>query len=197
MSNNYTISSEGVSYIQGWEKCSLSAYYDNIGYSIGYGHFLGKQDENNNPPLDNISQATADALFLGDILPLEKIINKSGLTLTQNQFDSLVDLGYNAGNVPLKQAILYLQRGDSNSFTSYVSGVHIHDHEGNIIANNQQRRNDLLSVFNFNDANDPDYYALTKNYLGQPKQVYSGINPGYFAVAVILAYILTKIIDKK
>lgn len=39
------MSKAGLSLLKSFEGCSLSAYYDVKGYSIGYGHFGAKKGE--------------------------------------------------------------------------------------------------------------------------------------------------------
>ncbi len=72
----------------------LSPYPDPIGIpTIGYGHRI-KPGEN----FTKISQTEADALLKKDIPIYEKMVKKSiKVPLTQEQFNSLVDLAYNTG----------------------------------------------------------------------------------------------------
>lgn len=85
-------SSEGIALIKRLEGCSLKAYPDATGYSIGYGHYGVSAGL-------VISQEEADMLLEGDLARFEAAVNRlANITpLSQNQFDALVCLSYNIG----------------------------------------------------------------------------------------------------
>ncbi|MET3979979.1 GH24 family phage-related lysozyme (muramidase) [Mucilaginibacter sp. UYP25] len=97
--------------IRGTEAFSPKAYKDSKNpttgkqlYSIGYGH----QIQNNEQSLlsATISVAKAEQLFASDLAPLENAINsKCRVKPNQNQFDALVDFGYNCGEGALNKVI--------------------------------------------------------------------------------------------
>ena len=86
------MSKAGLSLLKSFEGCSLSAYYDVKGYSIGYGHFGAKKGE-------TITQKEANALLKQDVAIYENAVNKYGeiYDFSQNEFDALVDFSYNLG----------------------------------------------------------------------------------------------------
>lgn len=96
------LSTDGRALIQSFEGLMLKAYPDADGYSIGYGHFLGKD-----PSLASaaITRAEADALFDQDVAKFEAAVsvttNGAPSTL-QHEFDAMVSLAYNIGTGNLK-----------------------------------------------------------------------------------------------
>lgn len=104
--NAYTISNKGKKQIMLREFCSLTAYKDNTGYSIGYGHRL-KKGEN----YKKISKAKAEQLFKEDIRSVEVSINRILKNIkfkpTQNFIDGLADLVYNCGEAGVKKSEFY------------------------------------------------------------------------------------------
>jgi GH24 family phage-related lysozyme (muramidase) len=94
----YSISNNGKKFIKDQEKCSLTAYWDSNGYSIGWGHH-GKDVKKNM----KISKAQAEKYFNKDIKKFEEAANRIIKTLpykykfSQNFFDGLCSLVYNTG----------------------------------------------------------------------------------------------------
>lgn len=94
----YSISNKGLEYIKKYEKCSLTAYWDSNGYSIGYGHH-GKDVKRGM----KISKSQADKYFREDIKWVNEAINRLLNSLpvkhkfSQNFIDGLGDLIYNCG----------------------------------------------------------------------------------------------------
>lgn len=83
-------SDSGIALLKQLEACSLKAYPDASGYSIGYGHF-GVQ------PGTVITQDEADMLLQADLEWAEKTVDRYCAGLSQQQFDALVSLCYNIG----------------------------------------------------------------------------------------------------
>lgn len=88
------LSDNGRVFLQGLEGLSLKAYRDADGYSIGYGHFLGKD-----PSLASrvIDRAEADRLFASDVARFENIVSLGAVSPLQHEFDAMVSLTYNIG----------------------------------------------------------------------------------------------------
>ncbi|MFY3986081.1 lysozyme [Achromobacter xylosoxidans] len=89
-------SEAGVSLIEHFESCRLTAYWDPYGkcWTIGWGHtgpdvYKGQV----------ITQAVADALLAQDLIERENQIKKffASVSLTRGQFDALVSFLYNVG----------------------------------------------------------------------------------------------------
>lgn len=88
------IDQNGLRLLTNIEKCSLTAYPDAGGYSIGYGHhgadvYAGMK----------ISAAQAKEYLRQDLQEAESCINRNfaGISLTQNEFNAMVSMAYNRG----------------------------------------------------------------------------------------------------
>ncbi len=99
--------------IKGFEGLRLKAYKCPAGMlTIGYGHTKGVKEG------QAISIAQAEVLLKGDVLICEKQINGLGLSLTQGQFDTLVDFDFNIGYEKLANStLLKLIRGKADTET--------------------------------------------------------------------------------
>lgn len=106
--NAYKISERGKQFIKDHEKCSLVAYWDSNGYSIGYGHHTKAIKKNM-----KITQAQANKYFNEDIKQVEAAANRIINSLphkykfTQGFFDGLCSLIYNCGEYGVKQSEFY------------------------------------------------------------------------------------------
>lgn len=92
--SNAVIPSEWLySFIKRKETCSLRAYPDGNGYSIGYGHHAASIKRG-----DVITQAQADEWLHQDVATAATAV-AHGVTskLTQPQYDALVSFVYNVG----------------------------------------------------------------------------------------------------
>jgi lysozyme len=84
-------SSNLVALVKKYENCSLTAYPDADGFSIGYGHYGATEGE-------QITQDIADSLLEIDLTFAASTVNKYVTrVLTQGQFDALCDFVYNLG----------------------------------------------------------------------------------------------------
>lgn len=88
------LSPTGITFLQGLEGLSLKAYRDADGYSIGYGHFLGKDASLASKVID---RTEADRLFREDIGKFERGVSAVTPFATPAQFDAMVTLAYNIG----------------------------------------------------------------------------------------------------
>lgn len=102
-----TGSLNGYRLIKRFEGCKLFAYQCSAGiWTIGYGHTVGVKKG------DKITMEQADKFFETDIKLFEMALNKaiSGLSpITQNQYDALLSLAYNAGIGATSEIIEYLR----------------------------------------------------------------------------------------
>ena len=104
----YTISHSGKQFIKNQEKCVLTAYWDSDGYSIGWGHH-GKDVKKGM----KISRIQANIYFNKDIKEVDKAANRIIKSLpykynfSQNFFDGLCSLVYNAGEGGVKKSDFY------------------------------------------------------------------------------------------
>jgi lysozyme len=75
-----------------FESCKLKAYRDSGGkITIGIGHTKGVKMG------QTITIEQAKSLCKSDLAEMERYVNNLHLTLTQSQFESLVDFTYNSG----------------------------------------------------------------------------------------------------
>lgn len=87
------VSPDGRAFIEQQEGCSLTAYYDINGYSIGYGHHSPGVVEHM-----TITREQADAFLAADLTWVEAAVNHLvTVTISQNAFDALADFVYNEG----------------------------------------------------------------------------------------------------
>ena len=104
----YTISNSGKQFIKNQESCSLTAYWDSDGYSVGWGHH-GKDVKKGM----HISKAQAHKYFNEDIKLIEAAANRIIKSLpykykfSQNFFDGLCSLVYNAGEGGVMKSEFY------------------------------------------------------------------------------------------
>ena len=95
-------SEECLNAIKGFETLELKAYKCPAGIlTIGYGHTRGVKKG------QVITEIQAEVLLKGDILNVENSLNSMSITLTQGQFDALVDFCFNLGMVMFIGSTLY------------------------------------------------------------------------------------------
>ncbi|MBP3240045.1 MAG: glycoside hydrolase family protein [Oribacterium sp.] len=87
-------SQSGIDLIKEFEGCSLKAYWDYKGYSIGYGHLGATAGQ-------TITKEQAEALLISDLPSYEKKVEKydSIYHWKQYEFDALVSYCYNIGSI--------------------------------------------------------------------------------------------------
>lgn len=94
---DYVSSDKCLNFIKEYEKCSLTAYWDSNGYSIGYGH------HSNVKANDVITVQKANALLAEDVKEAEKyvnyLLNKLPYTYKFDQkfIDGFTSFVYNVG----------------------------------------------------------------------------------------------------
>jgi len=92
--NNLTYSGNGLSLTESFEGLVLTAYQDQVGvWTVGYGH----TGSDVTPGL-TITQEQAQDLLAQDVSGAVACVNNAvTVSLTQNQFDALVDFVFNLG----------------------------------------------------------------------------------------------------
>lgn len=100
------ISEAGLEHIKHFEGLRLKAYLDPVGiWTIGYGH-TGKDVYEGL----EITKQQAHDLLVEDVKEAEQDVNLlAKVTLTQGQYDALVDFAYNLGGGSLKSSTLLRQ----------------------------------------------------------------------------------------
>ena len=110
------MSDGGLAFIKSFEGFSSHVYWDS-GYAfIGYGTMCKSTDYPN-----GITEAKAEALMREALKPKEEAVNsfltKYGVSLTQNQYDAVLSLTYNLGDMWMDsdyRLYTYLKNGISN-----------------------------------------------------------------------------------
>ena len=98
-------SQKGIDLIKSFERCRLKAYKpvpSERYWTIGYGHCGADVKQGM-----TITQSTADSLFVGDLKPVERVLNGMCISFTQNQFDALTSWIYNLGIGAFKSSTMY------------------------------------------------------------------------------------------
>jgi len=95
------LSENGVWFIKTNEGFKPKVYNDNGKPAIGYGHDL--QEGESFP--DGITEPQAETVLLKDAALLYPVIARFLPQATQNQFDALVDFGYNLGIEDLEKLL--------------------------------------------------------------------------------------------
>ncbi len=117
------ISPNGISVLKHFENCSLSAYPDPASggapWTIGWGH-----TGNEVVPGLVWTQAVADSQLLADLASREMAVSCSVTrSVTQGQFDALVDFVYNvgAGNFESSTLLKLVNAGDADGAIAQFS----------------------------------------------------------------------------
>jgi lysozyme len=110
--NNLSYSSTGLALTEQFEGLRLTAYQDSVGvWTIGYGH----TGSDVRPGL-TITQEQASALLQQDVAGAVAAVNRLvTVTLTQNQFDALVDFTFNEGQGNLASSTLLRELNAGNT----------------------------------------------------------------------------------
>lgn len=93
------------------ESCSLKAYPDSAGWSIGYGHHGADVYEGM-----KITSSQAKEYLKVDVAQAESCIDRNfkGITLNQNEFNALVSMAYNRGCGGLVSSDVYKKIKEGN-----------------------------------------------------------------------------------
>ena len=143
------------------EGFRATAYWDYAQYSIGYGSACTKDEYPN-----GITEAQADIL-LREMLQkfetsLDKFLQDSNLTLTDNQYDALISLTYNIGAGWMKDTRLskLLQSGNyTNNEIASAIGIWCHVKENGVTSIHDglvSRRIAEINVFLYGDYSGSD-----------------------------------------
>lgn len=124
-----TMSPEAVALLKAIETLRLAPYDDQTGKeigawvqgaTIGYGHLIAKDEWDTSK--DGITAQQADALFLADAAPFERLVGETITAgLQQYQFDALVILAFNIGPSAFRNSSVAKLVNDPHAVTSYAS----------------------------------------------------------------------------
>ena len=143
------------------EGFRATAYWDYAQYSIGYGSACTKDEYPN-----GITEAQADILLRKMLqkfeTSLDKFLQDSNLTLTDNQYDALISLTYNIGAGWMKDTRLskLLQSGNyTNNEIASAIGIWCHVKENGVTSIHNglvSRRIAEINVFLYGDYSGSD-----------------------------------------
>jgi lysozyme len=141
--NNLNYSKNGLALTELFEGDILTAYQDQRGiWTIGYGHTAGVH------PGQTITQEQAVALLFEDLRTAVNCVNQFvTVTLTQSQFDALVDFAFNVGVTNFRHSTL-LRDINEGRFPDAIAQFRLWDHCGGVVnAGLLRRRNAEAAEF--------------------------------------------------
>lgn len=141
-------SKQGLELTESFESCRLTAYQDVKGiWTIGYGH-TGPE------VVEGLvwTQGQADSQLVVDLQRAETMVNDSvTITLTQGEYDALVDFAFNCGTNAEKGSTL-LKLVKEGNFVDAAKQFELWDHaSGQVVAGLLRRR--LAEKAEFTDGN--------------------------------------------
>lgn len=124
------------------EGCVLRVYLDQYGYPTGgIGHLLSNSEQSMYPVGTKLSAALVEAWFAEDIGRVDKVIDRLGVALNENQYAALESLLFNAGvgmlwgNAPrapkLRRALLAQDWPEAAS--EFLDICHATDQQGHVV----------------------------------------------------------------
>ena len=147
--NNLTYSTKGLSLTEQFEGCRLTAYQDQVGvWTIGYGHTGPDVTAGMTITID-----AAQALLGKDVSSAADCVNNLvEVTLTQEEFDALVDFVFNLGAGAFRGSTM-LRDLNAGDFTSAAAQFDMWDHAGGaVVAGLLRRRQAEAELFEGGDA---------------------------------------------
>ena len=147
--NNLTYSTKGLSLTEQFEGCRLTAYQDQVGiWTIGYGHTRPDVTAGMTITID-----AAQALLAKDVSSAADCVNNLvEVTLTQEEFDALVDFVFNLGAGAFRGSTM-LRDLNAGDFTSAAAQFDMWDHAGGaVVAGLLRRRQAEAELFEGGDA---------------------------------------------
>ena len=163
--SDMTTGDAGIALIKSHESFSSAMYTDGHYWYVGYGSQVSK-----NAYPDGVSEEEADALLRAHLATIESSLNsfldRNSLSLTQGQFDALVDFTYtyNTSWLTGSSALLRMVKGEtelSRRETARAFGVWSHS-GGVVLAGLAQRRMEEAALYLDGDISRADEFC----YLG-------------------------------
>jgi len=140
--NDFKYSDAGMALTKSFEGLRLTAYQDVAGiWTIGYGHvgpaiLVGM----------TISEADAEALLRADLADAVACVNRAvRVTITQNQFDAMVDFCFNTGRGRFLQSTL-LRKVNLKDFAGAAVQFGLWVHAGGEVVSGLVRRRKAEAV---------------------------------------------------
>ena len=140
--NDFKYSDAGMALTKSFEGLRLTAYQDVAGiWTIGYGHV--------GPAIlagMTIGEADAEALLRADLAEAVTCVNRAvRVTITQNQFDAMVDFCFNAGRGNFLQSTL-LRKVNLKDFAGAAVQFGLWVHAGGEVVSGLVRRRKAEAV---------------------------------------------------
>jgi GH24 family phage-related lysozyme (muramidase) len=121
----------GLNFIKSNEGFRSLMYADVAGKStIGYGHLVLPGESF---PVLGITESYAEGLLSQDVQHVEIYLNAAAPTLNQNQFDALIDFGFNLGTGALHFLL-------GHGLTQIPTQILLWDHAGGVVVEGLLRR---------------------------------------------------------
>jgi lysozyme len=132
-----TINDAGLTLIEDFEGCELTAYEDSGGvWTVGYGH-----TGTNVMPGETITHAEADALLQQDVAATEiEVAHLVEIVLTPNEFAALVSFQFNTGALGTSPGLALLNENRPQEAWDDHLCLYIHDANGNALEGLVRRR---------------------------------------------------------
>ena len=139
-----TTSDKGLKIIKEFEGYRDTAYQCDAGvWTIGYGHTNGVKEG------DTCTKEQAEAWLAADVQTVEAAINALAISLSQNQFDALVSLGFNIGANALLNSTL-IKKAKTNPDDATIADEFLRWNKvGNTVINGLTRRRQAESDLYF------------------------------------------------
>jgi lysozyme len=141
-------SKRGEQLTEGFESCSLVAYYDLKGVlTIGWGHTGSVY------PGQTITREQADELLCCDVATAVNAVNKFvTIPLTQNEFDALVDFVFNIGVTAFVSSHCLAYLNSSHFDLAEVEFLKWDHASGKVVSGLLRRRTAERNLFEEHDA---------------------------------------------
>ena len=132
----FVYSNKGLALTKSFEGLRLEAYQDSVGvWTVGYGHTGPGVAEGM-----TVTDAEAEALLLADLADAVRCVNrKVTATISQGQFDAMVDFCFNAGSGNFLQSTL-LRKVNSGDFAGAAAQFGLWVHAGGEVVPGLVRR---------------------------------------------------------
>ena len=131
------INAAGLTLIQDYEGCELTAYQDSGGiWSIGFGHTPAHEGQ-------TITQTQADQLLQSDLRATESDVQALvQVELTPNEFSALVSFEFNTGALATSPGLALINEGVDHYEEAWGSHfcLYVHDANGNTLVGLIRRR---------------------------------------------------------
>lgn len=154
--SNGLVSKKYIDLLKTLEGFHKNLYDDGTGVmTIGYGftgdEIKGRTFITESEASKELNEKINSSRYAGAV---KKKLDKCGLSITQNKFDALTDLAFNAGSGVSDKAIDKFVSGGDSAILSYFKSI-VHDGRGNVIPGLVKRRNLNCDMWTKGEYYDP------------------------------------------